>query len=83
MRALTSSPYPPGTSIYGHARDSGHHWATQAARSGTPIDRLQDAGGWASVAMPLRYVEAARIANEGGPWGAEHGARIPGDLAKG
>ncbi|MBC8492720.1 MAG: hypothetical protein H8D43_02960 [Chloroflexi bacterium] len=35
------------------------------ARSGTPIDRLQDAGGWASPSMPLRYVEAARIANEG------------------
>ena len=47
------------------AHDCRHHWATQAARSGTPIDRLQDAGGWASPAMPLRYVEAARIANEG------------------
>ena len=47
------------------AHDCRHYWATQAARSGTPIDRLQDAGGWASPAMPLRYVEAARIANEG------------------
>ena len=47
------------------AHDCRHTWATQAARSGTPIDRLQDAGGWASPAMPLRYVEAARIANEG------------------
>ena len=35
------------------------------ARSGTPIDQRQDAGGWASPSMPLRYVEAARIANEG------------------
>ena len=26
---------------------------------------LQDAGGWASPAMPLRYVEAAKIANQG------------------
>jgi integrase len=40
-------------------------WATRAARNGTPIDRLQDAGGWNSPAMPLRYVEAAKIANEG------------------
>jgi hypothetical protein len=36
-----------------------------AARNGTPIDRLQEAGGWASPAMPLRYIEAAAIANEG------------------
>lgn len=47
------------------AHDCRHYWATQAARSGTPIDRLMDAGGWNSHAMPLRYVEAAEIANEG------------------
>ena len=47
------------------AHDARHTWATRAARKGTPIDRLQDAGGWASHAMPLRYVEAAKIANEG------------------
>jgi integrase len=47
------------------AHDCRHHWATQAARAGTPIDRLQDAGGWSSPTMPLRYIEAARIANEG------------------
>jgi integrase len=47
------------------AHDLRHTWATWAARSGTPIDRLQDAGGWASPAMPLRYVEAAKVANEG------------------
>ncbi len=47
------------------AHDCRHYWATQAARNNTPIDRLQDAGGWASPAMPLRYVEAARIANDG------------------
>jgi hypothetical protein len=29
------------------------------------IDGLQDAGGWSSPAMPLRYVEAAKVANEG------------------
>jgi integrase len=47
------------------AHDGRHHWATMAARNGTPIDRLQDAGGWSSPAMPLRYVERAYIANEG------------------
>ena len=47
------------------AHDLRHTWATMAARAGTPIDRLQDAGGWNSPAMPLRYVETAKIANEG------------------
>ncbi len=47
------------------AHDLRHTWATHAARAGTPLDRLQDAGGWASPAMPLRYIEAAKIANEG------------------
>ena len=47
------------------AHDLRHSWATRAARNGTPIDRLQDAGGWSSPAMPLRYVEAAKVANEG------------------
>ena len=45
--------------------DLRHYWATQAARNGTPMDRLQDAGGWASLAMPARYIEAAKIANDG------------------
>jgi len=47
------------------AHDLPHHWATCAARNGTPLDRLMDAGGWASPATPMRYVEAAKIANEG------------------
>jgi len=46
------------------AHDLRHTWATRAA-PGTPIDRLQDAGGWSSYAMPLRYIEAAKVANEG------------------
>jgi integrase len=47
------------------AHDLRHYWATRAARNGTPIDRLQDAGGWNSPAMPLRYVESAKVANDG------------------
>lgn len=46
--------------------DLRHTWATNAARSGTPIDRLTDAGGWSSSATPLnRYVKPASIANMG------------------
>lgn len=47
------------------AHDCRHYWATIAARSGTPLDRLQEAGGWASPNMPLRYIESSRISNEG------------------
>lgn len=47
------------------AHDLRHTWATLAARAGTPIDRLMDAGGWSSPAMPLRYIETSKIANEG------------------
>lgn len=45
--------------------DCRHYWATNAANSGTGVFSLRDAGGWSSVAMPARYVEAAAVANEG------------------
>ncbi len=47
------------------AHDLRHYWATRAARNGTPLDRLQDTGGWNSPAMPMWYVESAKISNEG------------------
>ena len=47
------------------AHDCRHYWATKAARSGTDAFALRDAGGWSSLAMPSRYVEAAAIANSG------------------
>ena len=47
------------------AHDLRHSWATFAARNHTPLERLQDAGGWNSPDMPVRYIEAAKIANEG------------------
>ncbi len=47
------------------AHDCRHSWATQAARHKTDPFALRDAGGWSSLAMPSRYVEAAKIANEG------------------
>lgn len=45
--------------------DLRHAWATLAAEAGTPIDRLMSAGGWSSYAMPLRYIRAAEVANDG------------------
>lgn len=47
------------------AHDGRHSWATRAAHNKTDAFALQEAGGWNSLAMPRRYVEAARIANEG------------------
>lgn len=47
------------------AHDLRHAWATSAARAGTDPFKLQQAGGWSSLAMPRRYVEDAVIANEG------------------
>jgi integrase len=44
--------------------DCRHAWATSAMRGGTDVAALQDAGGWASPAMPLRYAESSAIANE-------------------
>lgn len=45
--------------------DCRHYWATVATRNKADIKALQDAGGWNSPAMPLRYAESAAIANEG------------------
>ena len=45
--------------------DCRHYWATAATRAGTSVKALQDAGGWSSPAMPLRYAESAEIANDG------------------
>jgi site-specific recombinase XerD len=47
------------------AHDARHHWATYEANHGTQVNRLMDAGGWSSPAMPLRYIQTAQIANEG------------------
>ncbi len=44
--------------------DCRHYWATYWAGK-VDVLRLQEAGGWSSLAMPRRYVERAKIANEG------------------
>lgn len=45
--------------------DLRHYWATNAAKSGSDLLALQEAGGWSSLAMPRRYVEEGEVANEG------------------
>jgi integrase len=47
------------------AHDCRHDYATDAIRNGTDIKSLQDAGGWNSPVMPLRYASDSKIANEG------------------
>ncbi len=47
------------------AHDCRHFWASHAAQSGTDPFALQEAGGWNSLAMPRRYVEESKIANQG------------------
>ena len=46
------------------AHDCRHYWATHAVQQGTDAFALKDAGGWNSIAMPSRYVEAATVAND-------------------
>lgn len=46
------------------AHDCRHYWATHWADK-VDVFRLQEAGGWNSLAMPRRYVEKAKVANEG------------------
>jgi integrase len=44
--------------------DLRHFWATSAARAETDLEALKQAGGWASLEMPLRYIKEREIANE-------------------
>lgn len=46
------------------AHDCRHYWTTYWS-SKVSLFRLQEAGGWSSLAMPRRYVDDAKIANEG------------------
>ncbi len=46
------------------AHDCRHFWATHAVRQGTDAFAFKEAGGWNSISMPSRYVEAGEIANE-------------------
>ncbi|CAG0970083.1 Tyrosine recombinase XerD [Anaerolineae bacterium] len=46
--------------------DLRHYWATRAAnKPNAKLDKLMRAGGWSSPAMPMRYIIAGQIANDG------------------
>lgn len=47
------------------AHDCRHDWVKRALKGKTDIKSLQQAGGWSSSAMPLRYADDGKIANEG------------------
>jgi integrase len=61
VRELGERIEVPGLS----AHDCRHAWATWAQRNGTDPFVLQQAGGWTSMQTVKRYIEAAKIANEG------------------
>ncbi len=44
--------------------DCRHFWATSASEAGTDLESLKQAGGWASLEMPSRYIKRRKIANE-------------------
>lgn len=44
--------------------DLRHTWATRAAKGSSPFV-LRDAGGWTNMQTPSRYVERAKVVNEG------------------
>ena len=52
-------------SIQGHLNphDLRHNWATRAGKN-NDIHILMQAGVWSSMAMPLRYMDADKIAND-------------------
>jgi len=67
-RAITARANTLGERLGIHrlsAHDGRHTWATLAIKAGTDVKALQTAGGWKSAHMPLRYAEAARVANDG------------------
>ncbi len=45
--------------------DLRHYWATRATEQGTDTRTLQEAGGWNSEYMPLRYKHESETANAG------------------
>jgi len=42
-----------------------HYLATQAIRSDTALDRMQETGDWYSLALPGRDIESTEIDNKG------------------
>jgi integrase/recombinase XerC len=68
VRAIGSRVKLLGRDILGiwelSPHDLRHTWATRAASGSSPF-ALRDAGGWSNMQTPSRYVERARVVNEG------------------
>jgi len=67
-RAITKRVRVLGKAVGLHnlsAHDCRHYWATYLSRSGTDGYVLREAGGWLSTSIPARYIEDAKVANEG------------------
>ena len=68
VRAIGSRVKILGRDILGiwelSPHDLRHTWATRAARNSDPFT-LRDAGGWTNMQTPGRYVERAKVVNEG------------------
>ena len=69
VRAFTKRVAYLGDKVLGicelSAHDCRHYWATDAAVNKTGAFALRDAGGWSSLVIPSRYVEAAKVTNKG------------------
>lgn len=68
VRAIGSRVKILGRNILGiwelSPHDLRHTWATRAAKNSNPFV-LRDAGGWSNMQTPSRYVERAKVVNEG------------------
>lgn len=68
VRAIGSRVKILGRDILGlwelSPHDLRHTWATRAAKNSDPFT-LRDAGGWTNMQTPGRYVERAKVVNEG------------------
>lgn len=68
VRAIGSRVKILGRDILGiwelSPHDLRHTWATRAAKNSSPFV-LRDAGGWTNMQTPGRYVERAKVVNEG------------------
>lgn len=68
VRAMQLRVYPLGELVVAASfspHDCWYRSATPAAQAGTPITGLNDAESWAYFHTPSRYVEQAKVANEG------------------
>ncbi len=80
LKAYVEEDHPSGALLFGSRKDGRltgqiglerlsphdcrHFWASSASEAGTDLENLKQAGGWASLDMPSRYIQRGHIANE-------------------